>query len=193
MEHQTEQQVIWAGELLTGGRKAEPVKARIVQMNGAWLDEINEVGANMKLQTWDAKDGEWRKRSPFEFSAVSLAMALAFANKPMAPRLLPEPTYPHNWNGPGPHYQVVRWDDNGCRGPVGGRPSPKLVAECRMDPQRPFYAEYIEPNNVWIYVDECCAEAMRADGRMVERVQVTTMASRGPSMDMFTPPGKTRT
>ncbi len=70
-------EVLWQGELLTRNRRPEKIKARIVQQDGTWLDEIGQIGPGLKLQIWDVKDGEWRKRSPYELNAVSFAIALA--------------------------------------------------------------------------------------------------------------------
>lgn len=70
-------QILWEGELLTGGRKGEPVKVRIMFHRGQWLDEFGQLGPDIKLQSFDAKTAEWRKRSPHEFNAASFAIALA--------------------------------------------------------------------------------------------------------------------
>ena len=77
-----EPEVLWEGKLVTGGRKGDEVSVRIVRHEGAWLDEIGQLGPGMKLQAWDAKAGEWRKCSPYEFNAVSFAIALVAAAAP---------------------------------------------------------------------------------------------------------------
>jgi hypothetical protein len=73
----TQDETLWEGELLTSGRGHKKVRARIVRQEGAWLDNISGLGPGMKLQVWDAKDGEWRKTSPYELNACSFAIALA--------------------------------------------------------------------------------------------------------------------
>lgn len=72
--------VLWEGEVLMGGRAHVQAKARVVKQDGAWLDEIAQLGPGMKLQVWNEKDGEWRKKSPYEINAVSLVMALVQAS-----------------------------------------------------------------------------------------------------------------
>lgn len=41
-------QILWEGELLTGGRKGEPVKVRIMFHRGQWLDEFGQLGPDIK-------------------------------------------------------------------------------------------------------------------------------------------------
>jgi hypothetical protein len=72
-----DENVRWEGELLTGGRAPTPIKARIIKMQGVYLDEITGLGPGLRMQAFEPKDREWRKKTPYEFNAASLAIALS--------------------------------------------------------------------------------------------------------------------